>query len=265
MIRRTITHRLFTSSPLSRAAFTLVELSVVLVIIGLLAGTIMVGKSLVRSAELRSVGAEFQQFNTAISAFREKYGALPGDMDNATTYWAGTFNGNANGWYDVCDSPPERESLQGYKQLVLAGFLEGNYAGTGTTSTANACHTTAVPTVNVPGGKVTNSTWMMLALSQRSSTNNEMGYTDLPDIRYNWMIYGAYWPSGLPVIGILKPAEAWNIDSKLDDGWPGMGFVRAGYGGGGSSTTCQSGTTSTSTYNTRLTSTASLCYLGFQF
>src|ERR1700742_2576195 len=73
--------------PLSRRAFSLVELSIVLVILGLLVGGILGGKSLIRASELRSVVTQHDQILTAILGFKDKYFALPGDMNNATQFW----------------------------------------------------------------------------------------------------------------------------------------------------------------------------------
>ena len=68
------------------SAFSLVELSIVLVILGLLVGGVLSGQSLIRAAELRSVTTEYSRYTTAISSFRDKYFALPGDMSNATSF-----------------------------------------------------------------------------------------------------------------------------------------------------------------------------------
>lgn len=68
-----------------RNAFSLVELSIVLVILGLLVGGILAGQSLIRASELRAVTSEQARIVTAIQAFRDKYFALPGDMRNAST------------------------------------------------------------------------------------------------------------------------------------------------------------------------------------
>ena len=75
-----------------RAAFSLVELSIVLVILGLLTGGILTGQNLIRAAELRSVVTEFQTYQTAVMTFRDKYFALPGDMTNATDFWGEMTN-----------------------------------------------------------------------------------------------------------------------------------------------------------------------------
>lgn len=58
-----------------------------LVILGLLVGGVLSGQSLIRAAELRSVAADHARFLTATYAFRDTYFALPGDMNNATSFW----------------------------------------------------------------------------------------------------------------------------------------------------------------------------------
>lgn len=67
--------------------FSLVELSIVLVILGLLTGGILAGQSLIRAAELRSVSTEQSRWVTAANSFRDKYFALPGDFRDATKFW----------------------------------------------------------------------------------------------------------------------------------------------------------------------------------
>ena len=67
--------------------FTLLELSIVLVIIGLIIGGITVGQDLIRSAELQRLTADINKYKVALNAFKLKYNQLPGDMKNATSYW----------------------------------------------------------------------------------------------------------------------------------------------------------------------------------
>ena len=69
------------------AAFSLVELSIVLVILGLLTGGILTGQNLIRAAELRSVTTQLQAYQTAVMSFRDTYQAVAGDMRNATRFW----------------------------------------------------------------------------------------------------------------------------------------------------------------------------------
>ncbi len=60
--------------------FTLVELSVVLVIIGLIAGGAIISKVLLKSAEVRAQLTQIETYNHAVGMFKQKYDALPGDM-----------------------------------------------------------------------------------------------------------------------------------------------------------------------------------------
>ena len=129
---------------MSRNAFSLVELSIVLVILGLLTGGILGGQSLIRAAELRALTTEYQRYFAAVSTFRDKYFALAGDMTNATSFWGkdttstaqctsdsgtggtpGTCNGNGDGWIGT----DLRENYRAWQQLSLAGLIEGNYVG----------------------------------------------------------------------------------------------------------------------------------------
>jgi prepilin-type N-terminal cleavage/methylation domain-containing protein len=72
------------------AGFTLIELSIVLVIIGLIVGGILTGQELIKSATVRSEVSELENIETAIYAFRDKYGGLPGDLSNATAFFGTT-------------------------------------------------------------------------------------------------------------------------------------------------------------------------------
>ena len=131
-------------------AFTLVELSIVLVILGLLTGGILTGQSLIRAAELRSIITERDRYAAAIQTFRDKYRGLPGDITNATAFWgdgpdaplacdvpAGAAahydicNGNGNGQvgYLSTTSWTATEMIQLWSHLAAAGLIEGSYSG----------------------------------------------------------------------------------------------------------------------------------------
>ncbi len=78
------------------AGFTLIELSIVLVIIGLLIGGVLVGRDLVNSAALRAQISQIEKYNTAVNTFRVKYGYLPGDIPSPA---ASGFGFGARGQY----------------------------------------------------------------------------------------------------------------------------------------------------------------------
>src|SRR6185369_11251112 len=134
--------------------FSLLQMSMALMIIAFLTGGILTGKDLIQLAEQRSIIAEIEQFKTAAVAFHAKYNAVAGDMKNATTYWGdcggcgggwpgdlnstATNNGNGNGKVDgsgctgadfmsvLCDDEP----YYFWKHLVNAGMIKGSYTGT---------------------------------------------------------------------------------------------------------------------------------------
>lgn len=119
-----------------KQGFSLIELSIVIVILGLLVGGILAGRSLIEAAEKRKMAANIKSYETAAIAFKEQYGALPGDLNNATEYWLAedpdVANGNANGAIASGGATvvgSKRENLQLWKHLALAGLIKGEYAG----------------------------------------------------------------------------------------------------------------------------------------
>ena len=92
----------------SNYAFTLIELSIVLVIIGLVVGGVLVSRDLVHAAELRSQIKQLQDYQTAFNTFQTKYNCIPGDCINATQFFGTTDasgntinNGDGNGFVDT--------------------------------------------------------------------------------------------------------------------------------------------------------------------
>jgi len=79
-------------------AFSLIELSIVLVIVGVLMGAIFKGQDLLDVAKIRSVVNDFQHIKVAIHNYQDTYGTLPGDdLNAATRFGNGVSNGNGNG------------------------------------------------------------------------------------------------------------------------------------------------------------------------
>jgi prepilin-type N-terminal cleavage/methylation domain-containing protein len=218
------------------AGFSLIELSIVLVILGLLTGGILAGKSLIRAAETRSVITEQDRYRTAVHAFRDKYFFLPGDMPNATAFWpagdatstnigygtscvAGTTNdssktcnGDGNGWLDQSHSGTSQEGLILWNHLALAGLIEGRYYYNNSVVVLGK----HVPASKLGGGAGWNTCYTSTGNYGRGANNM-------------FAFGGIGWGSTACSmgLGVLTPEEAWNIDTKLDDGQGGTGYMTA--------------------------------------
>ncbi|PIR39391.1 MAG: hypothetical protein COV35_02425 [Alphaproteobacteria bacterium CG11_big_fil_rev_8_21_14_0_20_39_49] len=82
--------------PKSEKGFTLIELSIVIVIIGLIVAGVIGGQALVEQAKIRSQISEFQKYSVAYNTFKIEYNAILGDFNRASQYWTGAFDGDGN-------------------------------------------------------------------------------------------------------------------------------------------------------------------------
>jgi prepilin-type N-terminal cleavage/methylation domain-containing protein len=220
-----------TECRISNKGFTLLEISIVILIIGLIIAATVTAQSLVRGAQLRRMAGEYDSYLKSIKEFQDKYLALPGDMNNAVTFWgaATTANGDGSGTIgtsNLTGTPADTAGTGGianagewflaWQHLTLAGFIPGSYPGTGTT--------TAIVGLggNVPASQVKGAGWTLMFYL------NTSGNAGLWSDRYGHvMAFGAQ-SSGLYTNGaVLTGAEALNIDNKFDDGLPGTGKIRA--------------------------------------
>ena len=123
----------------NQKGFTLVEIAIVLVIIGLLLGGILKGQEMITQAKIKNVIADFSGISAAYYGYQDRYRAIPGDDPNAATRWttapaaiAGNGNGVVAGTYNnacpavaVAGTP---ESCLWWDHLRRAGFVAGNGA-----------------------------------------------------------------------------------------------------------------------------------------
>lgn len=209
------------------SAFSLVELSIVLVILGLLTGGILAGQSLIKAAELRAISTESSRYITAAQTFRDKYFAIPGDFGKATAFWGrqsltdcnsnsgvavatatGVCDGDGSGKLAAIGSPSTaallKERHQFWRHLALAGLIEGTYAGV----PAGGSSEWATNDTNVPRSRYGRGLW----------------FTDGRPADHYIMV-GAYFADEPPTNPLLTIEEAWNIDMKMDDGKPATGKV----------------------------------------
>src|SRR5258706_14298130 len=81
----------------TQKGFTLVEIAIVLVIIGLLLGGILKGQEMITQAKIKNVVADFSGISAAYYGYQDRYRAIPGDDSGAGTRWTGAQQGNGNG------------------------------------------------------------------------------------------------------------------------------------------------------------------------
>ncbi len=118
--------------------FTLVEIAIVLVIIGLLLGGILKGQEMITQAKIKNVIADFSGISAAYHGYQDRYRAIPGDDPNATGRWAavgaipaatsGDGNGVVTGTYNNGGAPCAAgvEACSWWDHLRRAGFVSGS-------------------------------------------------------------------------------------------------------------------------------------------
>jgi prepilin-type N-terminal cleavage/methylation domain-containing protein len=268
--------------------FTLIELSIVLVIIGLIVGGVQVGRDLVSSAAMKAQVAQLQQFDAAVNTFRDKYGGIPGDLGAgpaaqfgfvARSGGAGRGDGNGilQGACYGCGTPvygwdEDGETMFFWEDLSAAHLIKGSF------STAT----------DADVGVITNTFGLYFPPAQIGNGNYVYVYSSNPGCPGCWQnttvnYYGISVPSLIAASGNLTSspgitvAQAHNIDMKIDDGLPLGGRIIAQYsaGGGGavqnapnaaadSAATCYN--TTSSTYSISFSGGSNVtCALSFRF
>lgn len=114
----------------AQKGFTLVEIAIVLVIIGLLLGGIIKGREMIANTKLKQLIAMSEEVAAAIRTYEDKYGALPGDDPNASVNLSGGVggcvaddidDGNGNGLME--------ESFDVVEHLACANLIKGSFNG----------------------------------------------------------------------------------------------------------------------------------------
>src|SRR6202012_3386774 len=121
--------------------FTLVELAIVLVIIGLIIGAILVGQDLIEAAAVRAQVSQIEKYNAAVHTFQSKFNCLPGDCANAAEFGfvaRGTDRGQGDGngviegsiWHTMCsDNSPGCVSACGETELFWKDLSDADLIG----------------------------------------------------------------------------------------------------------------------------------------
>lgn len=189
--------------------FTLVELAIVLVIIGLLISGILVSRSMIQTAKISKTIKFLSDSDIAISNFKTKYKGIPGDSNKISCPGTG-FTGNNNNIFDGGGFP----ELQSSWCSLSVGTGYKNFKS----QTYGIMNVWAHPTHE-------SCPWLPLDSSKNGTPCFYMQYytpTHLPYGKTPFYIYATYIPNGYiangQYTGTVKPIDAFALDKKLDDG-----------------------------------------------
>lgn len=206
--------------------FSLVELAIVVAIIGLIAGGVVVGGSMVRSADLKAQTHQIGVMTKAVNQFKSEYRYLPGDYPHATDNWGAqhttpaTCRTTASTGKLTCDGNGDGtigsatyEMYRAWQHLANAGLLEGQYTG------VQAGTVLGHSPQNAPSGTIKNTLWSIRYFPTFSNSN----WWNLGEDYGNIMQLGGEQSTTINEADIFTPEEVASIDSKIDDGRPATG------------------------------------------
>lgn len=217
---------------ISQKGFTLVELAIVLMIIGLLIGGILRGQELMTNAQINATVQQIKAYEGAIVTFRDAYDQLPGDMATATFRVpgcnAGNFCGNGNGnsilatrlgagtsqTIQTGAGVPAVETTYFWKHMALAHLISGVMP--------NANPAVPIQGETHPAAKINGV--FMAAFGMHVPNAAEGLMLVLSNTLTDTAGMGAIQGQGRDP---LTPQQAYQFDKKMDDGLPDTGFVSA--------------------------------------
>lgn len=241
-------------------AFTLVELAIVIVIIGLLVGGVLQGKELITQAKIRSQIKQLQEYDTALVTFKGKYNAIPGDILGSKaaqfglTYVASGYpycNDGDGILRDYQNNFPIRsvwcEPLNFFSNLSEAKLLKATFTRIGNQYAVGL----QFPTTKLGDGGFAYSTmpdgsiYAFLGLNRKDDSTSA----------------NLHFLSDMSAQPIFNAEESSSIDEKLDDGNPLKGKVQAVTYLLAPDTTSNSCITNTTSQQYNITDTALRCRL----
>jgi prepilin-type N-terminal cleavage/methylation domain-containing protein len=230
--------------------FSLLEISIVLTIIALIVGGLVVGRSMIRASEIRSISTDLNNFRISTHLFKDKYYAYPGDFRQATRFWGradggadttqncatpetdvsasnpkATCNGDGSGVIaDGSMSLQNTESYRFWQHLSNAELIEGQYTGVGGPITAPLSWRATQLGINAPAAKIMGSGYWIVRLAINSTCSAPNLWTGTGINEYHTrIVFGKDTIIGPPWDAVYTPAEAASVDTKIDDGMPGKG------------------------------------------
>ena len=184
---------------INQKGFTLIEIAIVLVIIGLLLGGVLKGQELIQNARVRNIIAQQDGIKAAFFGFQDRYRGIPGDYlaANAAANIPGAGAASCGGDGDsLIDTPAE--SLCAWYHLSKSGFITGTYTGSGTTAT------TANSPANAFGG-------LMQLIFDGAYLDSSTTPPSIHNIKTG---------NNIPSVALAE------VDRKIDDGSPITGQFR---------------------------------------
>lgn len=249
-----------------KKGFTLVELSIAIVIVGLLIGGLLVGQSLVESARINKILSGNSQLKIMINQFYSKIKCLPGDCPSSKI---GTgLNHSSNSGYG--NGLIEGTYEQQYVLLQLQAF--GIYGGKESLSACAAARYvgSAASSCFLKGPQTDSIFIVRHYIGPTQSNGFAYAPVNVGGLRDNehWIAYGRHYASatvpweGANPYGLLTAAQVAQIDAKGDDGLPNTGFIR-GFTENNNHTSCSTPASYTNTaavYDLNKTGTVCLPY-----
>jgi len=213
--------------------FTLVELAIVLMIIGLLIGGVLRGQELMQNARITSTIQQVKAYQGAMVSFHDTYGDLPGDLRKATDRLPGcnTDNsckdGNGNSVFDTATNfvwssvsvNIDSEAAQFWKHLALAHLISGIDVSASAPEWGKSN-----PIAKIKGGFFMNSSAASIAGStQPIATGNYLILRN--SITGQWVCGSG--SGDMEEMCVISPQRGLQIDRKMDDGFAITGDVLA--------------------------------------
>ena len=198
----------------------------------------MLGRALLGTGALRGAIADIQKYQAAVNAFQAKYDTLPGDMNNATSYWGTDADGcpshavrtirtttcNGDGDGRLGDSDPEL--FRAWQHLSSAALISGAFTGvTGADGAYDAVIGENVPAATMEGGGFAFHPY--LGDGYAGDANRYAA-----DYGHATLVFGKEDGTESLYSDILSPTDAWNLDTKMDNGLPGSGRITPLIGAG---------------------------------
>jgi len=194
-----------------QGGFTLIEIAIVLVIIGLLLGGVLKGQELINTARVRSLNNTVDGITAAWFSFQDRYRAYPGDYPLATTNLptpvVAMANGDGNGLVDTTG-----ERSHAWVQLQAAGYITGNFNGANVAANAYDCILASCPDNGFGSG-------LNIGYGAQNQTQTALA---TPVLAHELMS-----GRGIPVEVLAE------LDRKVDDGLAGSGSMQLGGNGSG--------------------------------